>query len=69
MPLGRFPSCSRSSWPGMMPEAPLPIMWSIRLRPSCPLELASPVENSGVAEFIRTRADSSVEAQRKTTFA
>ncbi len=41
-------------------------MWSIRLRPTCPLELAKPSGNSGVAELSRMRADSIVEAHRKT---
>ena len=43
------------------------MQWSITLRPSSPLELASPLGNSGVEEFSRMRADSSAEAHKNTT--
>src|SRR5437588_9209627 len=36
------------------------------LRPSSPLEFASPLGNSGVVEFRRMRVDSSADAQRNT---
>src|ERR1051326_5403248 len=51
--------------PGMMPWAPAPKVWSITFRPSCPLELPSPLENPGVLELRRIRADSRDEAQTK----
>ena len=53
----------------MRPRAPPPMQWSITLRPSSPLELASPLGNSVVEELSRMRADSSAEAHRKTTLA
>src|SRR2546425_12760260 len=63
MPLGRLPIARRSSRPRGGPLAPPPLGWSIRVRPSSPLELASPLGNSGVAEFRRMRVDSSADAQ------
>ena len=53
--------------PAIPPVAPAPMMWSIRLRPTSPLELARPLGKLRVCELSRIRADSSVEAQRKTT--
>src|SRR5690349_10480009 len=50
-------------------EAPAELTWSIRLWPSSPLELASPLGNSVVDEFKRIRADSILEAHKNTTFA
>src|SRR2546428_13074046 len=63
MPLGRLRRARRSSRQRRVPLAPPPMVWSIRLRPSSPLELASPLGNSGVAEFRRMRVDSSADAQ------
>src|SRR5271167_3073860 len=66
MPLGRLPKGALFSWPGITPDAPLPMWWSMRLWPSSPLLLASPLGNSVVAELRRMRVDSNVDAQRKT---
>src|SRR2546427_10212520 len=65
VPVGRRPYTYLSSSPGTVPRAPALEMWSIRLWPSSPLELASPVGKRGLVEFNRICAVPSVEAQRK----
>ena len=64
--MGRRPKVVLSSRPSRLPFAPTWKMWSIRLRPTWPLEFASPSEKRGVAEFSRMRADSIVDAHRNT---
>src|SRR6266576_3209393 len=60
MPLGRSPIVRRSLQPSNTPPAPPHLMWSMMLRPTCPLELPIP-------ELSRMRALSSADAHRKIT--
>ncbi len=66
MPFGRRPNVCLSVQPSKVALDQLPIVWSMRLWPTSPLEFASPFGKSGDVESSSSRALSMVEAHRKT---
>src|SRR5437762_3598891 len=62
MASGLRPISRRSFAHGSVPVAPPSMMWSIRLWPSSPLVLPSPLGNSAVPELSRMRVDSRADA-------
>src|SRR6516164_1064515 len=66
MPLGRWPNVLLSVQPSNVALDQLPMVWSMRLCPTSPLEFARPSGQSGDVERRSNRALSIVDAHRKT---